>query len=134
MDQGQYIIMILIFGIWAPVMEEILFRGLAFDYFEKKYGTFFTLIFVSFIFSLVHLSPGILTMFLFGLYLGWLYLITRNMLFPIIAHLVHNLLALLETYGIVDIQMKFTALALILSITGMIVILKKYKNRIVNER
>ena len=48
----------LITGIAAPILEEMVFRGILMRYFEKQYGILFGIIIPSILFSLVHLFNG----------------------------------------------------------------------------
>ena len=73
-----------------PVFEEIVFRLLLLNYLIKKFKgkIIFPLIISSLLFSLPHfLSPQ---SFVYGLFLGTVYLATRNILIPIIFHVAWN--------------------------------------------
>lgn len=73
------------------ICEEFFFRG----YFQSSVGKFWGpkagLILTAIAFALIHGIPQYFHLyFLLGLYLGWLLLTTRNLLFPILAHLFNN--------------------------------------------
>ena len=74
----------------SPVFEEIVFRLLLLNYLIKKFKgkIIFPLIISSLLFSLLHfLSPQ---SFVYGLFLGLVYLATRNILIPMLFHVAWN--------------------------------------------
>ncbi|HFU4190341.1 TPA: lysostaphin resistance A-like protein [Streptococcus suis] len=83
--------------VFAPILEELIFRGFLATYFfpkmadMKAVGIF--LIVTGSLFSLVHMPatlPQFLIYFTMGLNLGWLYLIKRDIRYPIALHMVNN--------------------------------------------
>ncbi len=78
-------------GIFSGAAEEIFFRGVM----QQQFG----IIFASLVFGLFHVSDkktvnyGIYTM-LAGFYLGGLYLLTGNLLVPLLVHIINNILAI----------------------------------------
>ncbi len=86
---------IFVLCIVAPVIEEILSRGVIFSLF-KKTGNLSALIFSSLGFSLMHLDiVSVIPIFFMGLLLGILRLVSGSLVAPIIAHSVSNLFAFL---------------------------------------
>lgn len=89
---GDLIINILLIGLIPALGEELLFRGavqkLSYRIFDSKsVGVWVT----AFIFSAIHFQfEGFIPRFILGLYLGYLFLWTNNLLVPIIAHFVNN--------------------------------------------
>lgn len=76
------------FGVMAPIIEEVIFRGI----FTKKLkvgGSLFAIITSSFIFMIPH-SIGFLHSFVAGLILGVCYILTGNIKWSIIFHIVCN--------------------------------------------
>lgn len=81
---------------FAPVFEELIFRGIMLDGLLQKYSPFASIVMSSFLFSIVHMIPRqMISAFLAGLFIGWLYFKTRNILIPILIHAFNNLLSFL---------------------------------------
>jgi uncharacterized protein len=88
------------FGIWggivrvvvlAPVIEELIFRGVIFSGFQKNYAPFWAIFFSALLFALFHLNPWQLgPTFLLGLLLGLVRLRTGSLLAAIFTHALHN--------------------------------------------
>lgn len=80
----------------APVVEELIFRGLILHGLRKNY-TATTAVFISaLLFSLFHLNPWQMpATFVLGLLLGWIMLRTRNIILAILGHSLNNFLVLL---------------------------------------
>ena len=85
----------------APIVEELIFRGLIFNGFRKNYNGFVAVFMSALLFSLFHLNPWQMpATFVLGLLLGWLMLRTNNILVAIIGHSINNSLVLLVvTFG-----------------------------------
>ena len=80
----------------APVVEELIFRGLIFNGFRKNYNGFVAVVMSALLFSLFHLNPWQMpATFVLGLLLGWLMLRTNNILVAILGHSINNSLVLL---------------------------------------
>lgn len=87
----------------GSIFEEILFRKIMIDFFWKKKKIIEGIIFSSLLFSLIHInfyrfefsSNTLLYTFIFGLLLGYIYVKTKNVLYPIIAHFTANFIWLL---------------------------------------
>ena len=93
LDNNLFIVLISV-GIIAPILEEILFRGIILKGFLKNYTVWKAITFSSLIFAIAHfnLRQGIVT-FLMGFFLGWLYFKTKSLILPIFAHIINNSLA-----------------------------------------
>lgn len=88
----------------APVLEELIFRGIILDGLLKIYTPLKSILISSLLFGLIHLNPSqIVGAFMFGIFTGWVYHRTRNLLLTIIIHAVANLGAFLLRY-FVDIE------------------------------
>ena len=75
----------------APILEEILFRGIVLDGFLKNYRPAKAIIWSGVIFGCIHLIPtqAINAMFI-GLVFGWLYYRTRSLWLCMFLHFVNN--------------------------------------------
>ena len=79
--------------IFAPLLEEILFRGLILERL-RRYGDLFAIITTAFLFSLMHSSlDSYLPAFLSGIILSFAAVYTGSILVPLIAHFLNNLLS-----------------------------------------
>lgn len=86
--------------VFAPILEELIFRGILANYFFPKMttmkGVCLFLAVSGTLFSLVHgptTLPQFLIYFVMGLDLGWFYLIKRDLRYPIVVHAINNLLS-----------------------------------------
>ena len=90
------IIQLLSIVVIAPVVEEFYFRGILFNYFEKRNGKLFILILTSLIFSIIHFNvPATPTLFILGISLGLIKLTTDSIFITIIMHSIFNCIMLL---------------------------------------
>ena len=81
----------------APIIEELIFRGIIVNGFMRNYPNFLTVFFSALLFALFHLNPWQFpATFVLGLLLGWLMVRTRNILVCIAGHAINNLLVLLS--------------------------------------
>lgn len=88
------------FSIIIPIYEELFFRGVLLDNLLQRKKAFFAIIFVSFLFTIVHLDfntstiniENLISLFLSSIIFSYLFYLDRNILYPIIAHISYNLL------------------------------------------
>lgn len=80
----------------AGIGEEALFRGLVQGYLEARMGPGAALLLASALFGLVHplTRAYVVLAAIFGCYLGWLWLMTQNLMVPVVAHGLYDFLAL----------------------------------------
>ncbi|NQU85035.1 MAG: CPBP family intramembrane metalloprotease [Mariniphaga sp.] len=80
----------------APIVEELIFRGLIMNGFMRNYPKFIAIFLSALLFALFHLNPWQFpATFFLGLLLGWLMVRTHNIFICIIAHAINNLIVLL---------------------------------------
>ncbi len=94
------------FGFWgtlikvaiiAPIIEEILFRGIVMYGLMKNYRGWYAVFMSGLLFSLFHLNPWQMTYtFFLGLFLGWIVLKTKSLPLSILVHSINNLIVLLS--------------------------------------
>ncbi len=78
----------------APILEEVLFRGLIFESCGERFGKGGALIISSLLFGLIHGVPvQMVNAFVVGLILGYVYLCTRSLVSVMIIHAVNNAIA-----------------------------------------
>jgi len=84
--------------VFAPLIEEFLFRGVLQTYFKKKLGAASAILLSALLFALIHFSPSqrfdnvslILSLFILGCFLGFLYERQGSLWAPISLHVVFN--------------------------------------------
>lgn len=82
--------------VMAPLLEEVLFRGLLQDATVNRYGAVRGILIASAVFGVVHLIPmQVISAFVMGLVLGYVYYRTRSLLPPVLLHAANNLIAYL---------------------------------------
>ncbi|TKG96159.1 CPBP family intramembrane metalloprotease [Puteibacter caeruleilacunae] len=91
----------------APLVEELIFRGIILDGLLKKYSPVFAIFFSGLLFALAHFNPWqIVTAFALGVFSGWMYYKTKSLLPCILIHFTANFTAYLLQYKIsVDISL-----------------------------
>ncbi len=76
----------------APVLEELIFRGVMLDGLLKKYSPATAIFVSSFFFALIHLNPWqFVTAMIIGILIGWVYYHTRSLSLAIVMHMANNL-------------------------------------------
>lgn len=80
------------FVIVGPIHEELLYRGVIQRFLRSKYSVRTSIIVSSTVFALAHIHPGlILSSFVLGLFLGYIYHKWDNLWYAIILHMLINL-------------------------------------------
>ena len=77
----------------SPPVEELLFRGIFLNKMKMIVPVMFAVLISSLLFASLHSFGGILSAFVFGICMALLYLKTDNILVPILAHFINNLLS-----------------------------------------
>jgi membrane protease YdiL (CAAX protease family) len=81
----------------APVVEELIFRGLILQGLRRNYNAFISVFMSALLFALFHLNPWQFpATFILGMLLGWIVLRTHSLLLSILGHSINNLLVLLS--------------------------------------
>jgi len=81
----------------APIVEELIFRGLILQGFRRNYTAFKAIVMSALLFALFHLNPWQFpATFILGLLLGWIMMRTNNILLAILGHSINNFLVLLS--------------------------------------
>ncbi len=89
----------------APIVEEIIFRGLIMSGFSRIYHPAFAIFFSALLFALFHLNPWqFAAAFSLGLVLGWIRIRTGSVLACIAGHAIHNGLVFLSVYYFNDLK------------------------------
>ena len=78
----------------APIMEEMLFRGIIQESLTLKYGPLAGVLIAATVFGVVHIIPAqAINAFFIGLILGYVYLQTRSLIPVIMIHAINNAIA-----------------------------------------
>ncbi len=81
----------------VPIAEELIFRGYVQQIFERNMGKISGFLLAGAIFGAFHMAKHLLvSVTLFGIFLGFVYMRTRNLVYPIVSHAVFNLVALAQ--------------------------------------
>ena len=83
--------------IFAPIVEELLFRGIIFNKLNSKISVLYAVIITSLLFSAFHGFGRLLVTFIFSIALCIIYLKTENILIPIFIHILNNLIGTILT-------------------------------------
>lgn len=86
--------------ILAPILEELFFRKMLFSRLLKKYSFGISAIVTSILFAFIHIPNwlNLVPTFLFGIICCWIYVKTKNILYPILLHFAGNLIVLLLSF------------------------------------
>ena len=76
--------------IFAPIMEELFFRGIIFQKLAVQRSTGKALLWSAVIFSLIHFRTDLISLFTFGVTLAILYFQTKQIAVPIFCHFAYN--------------------------------------------
>jgi len=89
----------------TPIIEEILYRGIIFNFFLKKYSVLISITLSSLIFAIIHLKFfGIGYLFLYGLLFGFAYYKTKSLFTPILLHFLINLMAMTTSHQYLELN------------------------------
>jgi membrane protease YdiL (CAAX protease family) len=84
----------------APILEELVFRGIILDGLLKKYSPIKSILVSSILFGVVHFNPWqFIAAFIIGCFSGWVYYKTRKLTPSIIIHFANNLVAFIAIYS-----------------------------------
>ncbi|WP_462280693.1 lysostaphin resistance A-like protein [Salinivirga cyanobacteriivorans] len=129
----------------APVIEELIFRGIILDGLLKRYSPVKSIILSSVLFGIVHLNPWqFIGALIVGVFSGWVYYKTRKLTFSILIHAANNLFAFAPVYFMSPETMMSESLtdlygsslnvffitggAIIISILGLLMLKKEFSN------
>lgn len=113
--------------IFAPVLEELVFRGVLFNRLKIRTGILPSMLITSFFFAIGHDFGGMTSAFLFGMCMCILYLKTDNILIPMSVHFINNVVATIMEITQVDIflaQWPWIVPSLIVTIIGTYFLVK----------
>jgi len=98
-------------GVAAPILEELIFRGVILRGFLKNYSPRKAIIWSAIIFGVAHMNPWqFVAAFLISLVIGWIYWQTRSIWPGIFIHFINNSMSFLIGYATRDINTSFSEL------------------------
>jgi membrane protease YdiL (CAAX protease family) len=93
---GGFLLALLLIGIIGPLGEEVFFRGFAYRCFRARWGRTVGVLASAALFSLIHVHPlGLLSIFVVGCALAYLYERTGTLVAPFALHAANNVAALI---------------------------------------
>lgn len=126
-DSGINFLDIILSLFYAPIFEELIFRGIIFNRLKIRIGIIPAMLISSFVFGIGHSFVGIISAFIFGICMCILYLKTDNILVPISVHFLNNFTAvILDGFGFDYIvsQMPWIIPFLIIVVIGSVLLIK----------
>lgn len=122
----------------APIVEELIFRGLILQGFRRNYNAVVSVVMSALLFALFHLNPWQFpATFVLGLLLGWIMLRTNNIILAIVGHSINNFLVLIaitywqdirsHAFYLMDKQNIYYTSALIVALSLILIFLLSIK-------
>ena len=103
-EPRQLVISLLLLAVLAPLVEELIFRGLLYGWIAGRWGSLPALVVSSLAFAAAHYEPAHIVLVLpLGLLFGWLRRRTDSLLPSLFAHVVNNSFALLAAVYLPDV-------------------------------
>ena len=91
LGEGTGIFSFLLMVVVAPILEELIFRGIILDGLLEKYSPLKSILISSILFGIVHLNPWqFVVAVILGVFSGWIYYKTKSLPFSIIIHATAN--------------------------------------------
>ena len=110
--------------IFAPILEELIFRGVLFNRLKIRIGFIPAMLISSFLFAIGHDFGGITSAFLFGICMCILYLKTDNILVPMSVHFINNIVATILEITPIDSILTFLGKIICVLLLLFILLLK----------
>ena len=80
----------------APILEELIFRGIILEGFLRNYSPVKSILLVSLLFGVAHLNIWqFIGAFVIGAFISWIYWKTRSIVLSIVVHMMNNLIGYL---------------------------------------
>lgn len=96
-DPGKLLPSLLAFALLAPIVEELVFRGLLYGWIEGRWGSKVALVVSSIAFAAAHYEPAhILLVLPLGFLFGWLRRRTNSLAPSVVSHIINNGFAVLS--------------------------------------
>lgn len=113
---------IFIVALLPAVVEEMVFRGVIQHNFNKKYNIVFSILVSSLLFGIAHMNLfQFIFTFILGIFLGYVYYDSKNIIVPILFHFTNNLLAVIINMMGIKINANLSFILLIISFVTLII-------------
>lgn len=145
MVKQLFIISIIMVGIVPGLVEEMFFRGILLNGFEKNYSEKKAILVSALLFGIMHLNPWqFVTAFIMGIVLAWVYIKTKSIILCIYMHIFNNMVGVITlrykevlpikgfntSYNEHSFQpLWFDAVGIILTLAGILLIMRAIKKR-----
>lgn len=97
-SSGAFLVAVVVMCILPAVFEEVLFRGVVFNYF-RQFGKKAAVIISSLLFAIMHFDfSNFFATFLLGLICAYMVVNTNRIIYPMLAHFAVNFTSVLSTY------------------------------------
>ncbi|TVP90193.1 lysostaphin resistance A-like protein [Alkalibacterium sp.] len=96
-EDMSYVYLVFVAVVFAPIVEELFFRGYILNKWADKYGVKLGVILSSLAFMIIHLRSVFIPQLLVGLICGLLYVKYNNLLYAIFFHALYNLFVILPS-------------------------------------
>ena len=94
--EQMFAVSVILVGIIPAVTEEMFFRGVLLNGFQRNYSEKKAILISSLIFGIIHLNPWqFVTAFIIGLVMAWVYINTKSILLCIYMHLFNNVIVVI---------------------------------------
>lgn len=127
LSAGAFLISAIGTIIFAPIIEELVFRGVLFNRLKIRIGIIPAMLISSFLFAMGHSFGGMTSAFLFGICMCILYLKTDNIIVPMSVHFINNLVSTILDFTSIDAivsQMPWLAIATIITLISTVLLIK----------
>lgn len=115
---------IFIVALLPAVIEEMVFRGVIQHNFNKKYNIVFSILVASLLFGIAHMNLSqFIFSFILGIFLGYVYYDSKNIIVPILFHFTNNLLAVIINMKNITINLNFNLSFILLIISFVTLII-----------
>lgn len=96
-ETGMYSFITIVIA--APILEELIFRGIILNGLLKRYSPLKSILISSMLFGIVHLNPWqFVSAMIIGMFSGWVYYRTRKLTLSILIHAVNNSIGFASMY------------------------------------
>lgn len=102
--------MLVLGGVFVPIAEELMFRGVIYQMVRERYGIWIGIIVSSLIFGALHMEISVAgATFVMGLFLAWMYERSGSLWPSILVHGMNNFLQLLFLYALIGMGIPLPA-------------------------
>jgi hypothetical protein len=94
-DPAQFVLSLVLLAVLAPIVEELVFRGLLYGWIEGRWGSIAAFIVSSVAFAAAHWEPAhVVLVFPLGVLFGWIRRRSNSLMPSMVAHVINNGFAL----------------------------------------